>query len=386
MKEDGLMEKKYKQIFLGVAGCIVLYVGLINLSIVLEGAKHLLKMIFPIFVGLIIAFIINVPMKGIESLIIKVFAKSKYKPHGKILHVWGLALTLVAISLVMTLVWVAVIPQIVTSVTSLIDNIMTQMPVFIKELKNYNIDMQSFYDLIKGFDYHKVLGSMTNSLGSAVSYVVKFATSTVSTIGFVVMALVVSIYVLLSKESLYKSCKRVCYAYMKKGVADKIYYVSSLLNKTYSKFLSGQCLEAVILGVLMFVVLKIFRLPYAELTGVLAGICSFIPYIGAFLSCIVGALLMLLSGSERIITYVIVYLITQFVENQFIYPHVVGNSVGLPPIWILFSVVVGGELFGIIGMIFFIPFTAVVYTLLRDDVVKRLKDKKTKDRGEQKNA
>ena len=378
MKEDGLMEKKYKQIFLGVAGCIVLYVALINLSVVLDGAKHLLNMILPIFVGLIIAFIVNVPMKGIEGLILKVFEKSKYKPHGKTLHVWGLILTIVAIALVMTLVWVAVIPQIVESVTSLIDNIMTQMPVLIKELKNYNIDMQSFYDVIKNFDYHKVLGSMTNGLGSAVGYAIKIATSTVSTIGFVVMAVVVAIYVLLSKESLYKSCKRVCYAYMKESVADKIYYVSSLLNKTYSKFLSGQCLEAVILGVLMFVVLKIFRLPYAELTGVLAGVCSFIPYIGAFLSCIVGTLLMLLSGSERIIMYIIVYLVTQFVENQFIYPYVVGNSVGLPPIWILFSVVIGGELFGIIGMIFFIPFTAVVYTLLRDDVSKRIKNKKIK--------
>lgn len=372
------MEKKYKQIFAGAAGCIVLYVALSNISVVWGAFKQILSIILPIVVGLVIAFIFNVPMKGIENIIEKIFGKAKYKPQGNALHIISLIITILLLTLVIALVWTSVIPQVMISVKNLFDNIMKQMPVLMEKLSDYDIDLEAFYDVIKNFNFESIVTSMKNGIGSVIGYLIQFATSAVSVISFTLIAIVVAVYVLLSKDKLYMSCKKLCYAYLRKDIADKIYYVSSLLNKTYTKFLSGQCMEALIIGVLMFAMLKIFKLPYAELTGMLAAVFSFVPYIGAFLSCFVGAALMLLSGSDRVVTYVIVYVVTQFVENQFIYPHVVGNSVGLPPIWILFAVVIGGELFGVIGMIFFIPFVAVLYTLLKNDVTRRLNKKDVK--------
>jgi len=372
------MEKKYKQIFLGVAGCIILYVALSNIVVLLGFLKKLFGMVLPIAVGLIIAFIFNVPMKAVENIILKIFRKTKFTPNSKALHISSLIITVLLFVLLISLVWTAVIPQIIDSAENLFRNIVNQMPIWIESLKshNINIDMDSVYEVVKNTDFDSVFSSMKDGIGTVIGYLIQFAASAISVISFSLIAIVVAVYVLLSKDTLYTSCKKVCYAYIRKDIADKIYHVSSLLNKSYTKFLSGQCTEALIIGILMFTTLKIFNLPYAELTAILAAIFSFIPYVGAFLSCFVGAILMLLSGSDRVITYIIVYLVTQFVENQFIYPHVVGNSVGLPPIWILFAVLVGGELFGVIGMIFFIPFSAVVYTLVRENVSKKLEDKK----------
>ena len=184
------------------------------------------------------------------------------------------------------------------------------------------------------------------------------------------------------------------YAHLSKNHADKICYISSLVNETYSKFFSGQCIEAVILGLLIFIAFTVFRLPYANLIAVLTAILSFIPYIGAFASCFIGALLIVMvdpwKGLLSIVVYqvvllvdpvlavrcLIVYLAVQFIENQFIYPRVVGGSVGLAPLWTLSAALIGGNLFGAIGMIFAIPVTAVLYVLLKDDANRRLQRKK----------
>ena len=142
--------------------------------------------------------------------------------------------------------------------------------------------------------------------------------------------------------------------------------VARLVENTYSKFLSGQCIEAIILGSLMFIAFSIFRLPYAGLIAILTTVCAFIPYVGAFVSCGVGVLLTLLNDPIQAILCFIVYEVVQFIENQFIYPRVVGTSVGLSPLWTFIAVLIGGKLFGIVGILFFIPLTSVIYSLVRD--------------------
>ena len=148
--------------------------------------------------------------------------------------------------------------------------------------------------------------------------------------------------------------------------------MAGLLRDTYARFLSGQCVEAIILGLLILIAFTIFRLPYAGITAMLTSICAFIPYIGAFCACGIGALLTLLAEPSKVIVCIIVYLVVQFIENQFIYPNVVGSSVGLSPLWTLIAVFVGGKLFGLLGMILFIPLAAVLYILVREDANRRL--------------
>lgn len=180
---------------------------------------------------------------------------------------------------------------------------------------------------------------------------------------------------LLSRHKLLRQTKRVLYAHIKTSVADKICRISKLVNDTFTKFLSGQCVEAIILSLLILISFRIFDLPYAELIAVLTGFFTFIPYVGAFLACFIGALLTLISFPEKAIVCIVVYIVVQFVENQFIYPHVVGNSVGLSPLWTLIAALIGGNLFGPLGMIFFIPLSSVIYSLIRENTGKNLKKK-----------
>lgn len=152
--------------------------------------------------------------------------------------------------------------------------------------------------------------------------------------------------------------------------------ISKLAHDTYAKFLSGQCVEVMILGTLIFLSFSVAGIPYAGLTAVLTAAFAFVPYIGGFLSCAFGILFTLLAAPNKALLCLIVYQATQFVENQFIYPHVVGNSVGLSPFWTLLAVLLGGKLFGVLGMIFFIPLMALVSQLLHESIERRLHTRK----------
>lgn len=157
---------------------------------------------------------------------------------------------------------------------------------------------------------------------------------------------------------------------------EKILTISSLSYKTFSRFITGQCLEALILGTMFFITMIIFRLPYALLVGVLIAFTALIPIVGAFIGCFVGAVLILMVNPMQAVFFVILFLILQQVEGNLIYPHVVGNSVGLPSIWVLFAVTVGGKLMGVMGMLIFIPLVSVLYSLLREWINYRLDVKK----------
>lgn len=159
---------------------------------------------------------------------------------------------------------------------------------------------------------------------------------------------------------------------MKPAWAENVLHISRTFSRCFANFLSGQCAEAVILGILMFVAFTIFRLPYGSLVGVLTAVCAIIPYVGAFVSGAVSVVLALLISPALAVRCLIVYLVVQFVENQFIYPRVVGGSVGLPPLYTLVAAMIGGNLFGIMGIIFFIPIMAVVIELVKEDAGKRL--------------
>ena len=197
-----------------------------------------------------------------------------------------------------------------------------------------------------------------------------------STIVNLIFALVVCIYALLSKEELYIQVRRLGYSIFPERVARYLGHVYVLVRDTYTKFLSAQCIEAVILGVLMFLAFLAFDIPYAGLVAVLTALFAFLPYIGAFGACFVGAFLTLVAEPDKVLLCIIVYTVVQFTENQFIYPHVVGNSVGLSPVWTLIAALVGGSLLGLFGMIFFIPLASVLYTLLGEFTAWRLDKKK----------
>lgn len=373
------MDKRLKQALIVVITGIGLYAALMNLGVVWQGVKSVFSMFLPLLAGLITAFILCVPMKSFEKLISKIFSKTKRKPQGKVLRLISLLLTLLSVVLVVVLVCTMAIPEIITSVSSIIKIIQEEWPEWVKLLNEYNIDTKHITSLISQIDFNKLTSSLTGSASVVLGSVVDVSVSIISGITTVAIALVISIYVLLDRVNLAVQSKKILYAFLKESVADRILYVSRMIQDTFSKFLSGQCVEAVILGTLIFIAFSIFGLPYAGLVAVLTGVCAFVPYVGAFVSCALGTFLILISDPEKALICLIVYLVVQFIENQFIYPHVVGNSVGLSALWTLLAALIGGELFGLLGMIFFIPITAVIYNLVKEAVNKKIEKRKLKE-------
>lgn len=375
---NNLMGKENKRILGFIAFGVILYAALMNISDVANGLQTLTALLLPVFVGLILAFVINVPMKAFEKLYTKIFGKRlKKRSDGKVRGLHGISLlsTFICIILIFILISTMLIPELVSSVTSVYAAAEVKIPQWIDYLRNQEWNLDAFTNWLADFDFKSLIKGAIGGVGTVMDSIVGITTSTVSGVITAGFGLIIAIYVLLSKDDLSRQSKKVLYGYCKKSIADRIYSIAKMVNDTYTKFFSGQCVEAVILGFLIFISLSIFKMPYAGLIGVMTAILSFIPYIGAFLSCAIGALLVLLLSPSKAILFIIVFQVAQFIENQFIYPHVVGNSVGLSALWTLVAVLVGGNFFGILGMIFFIPLTAVIYNLVSGNVNRRLKEK-----------
>ena len=372
------MEKETKKSILLITFGVVLFALFMHFSEVIKMAQRGITLILPIIVGLVLAFILNVPMKMFETLFTKI--KKKY-PKLKKIPIASISLfsTLACIVLLIGIVYTMFVPGLVTSVKSIYYVFMENMPKWLSWLRSNGMDTAWISKEIASWDLNKLMTQITGNVGNVGNALGKVVDATTSAFGVAIntlMGFIIAIYVLLSKESLTRQCKKMLYAHLSKKHADKICYISNLVNETYSKFFSGQCIEAVILGLLMFIAFTIFRLPYANLIAVLTAILSFIPYIGAFASCFIGALLIVMVDPWKAILSIVVYQVVQFIENQFIYPRVVGGSVGLAPLWTLSAALIGGNLFGVVGMIFAIPVTAVLYVLLKDDANRRLQKKK----------
>ncbi len=372
------MEKQYKKPLLLITFGVVLYVALSNLKSLSGFFSGLINLMFPVVFGFVVAFVLNVPMTGFEKLFTRLSSKLKLKrpPNPKFFRIISLLLTFICLLLIVALVFTMLIPELISSVVSLYELVLKKWPEWAATLRLYDIDTTQITTWLESLDIKNLVSQLSSSAGSIISQAVSIASSAVSGLSSFFIALVIAVYTLLSKETLGNQVDKLMQAYLKKPVADYLRNAGRMVNETYSKFLSGQCVEACILGVLIFVSFSIFRIPYASLTAVLTAVMAFVPYIGSFAACVIGAFLVLLVNPSQVIICVIVYLVVQFIENQFIYPHVVGTSVGLGALWTLIAVIVGGKLMGVIGMIFFIPLTAVFINLLRSHTYKVLSIKK----------
>lgn len=367
------MIQQTRKTILYIAFGVGLYAALMNLDAVLVFFNKTVNIVLPILLGMIFAFILSVPMRGFERLLACVSAKWKRPLQGKLLYAVSLGLTLLCIGFVIVLAVTFVIPEFVSSAKSIVPLVKEKLPVWESALAGCNIDTSRLLEQLSSLDWQNMYGDANRLLNSAVGA----AASTMSGIVNTVFGIVIAVYLLLSKNVLSLQAKKIMSAYLKKPAADRVLYVTRLVWDTYAKFLSGQCVEAVLLGSLIFIAYSLFGLPYAGLIAFLTGIFSFVPYVGAFAACFIGAFLTLLAAPSQVILCIGVYMVVQFIENQFIYPHVVGTSVGLSALWTLLSALLGGKLFGLPGIIFFIPLMAVLYTLVRDDVNKKIQEKET---------
>ena len=370
------MSKRMKNCMLLIAFGVALYACLNNFGSVIRFFQDIGGLLRPIIGGMSVAFVLNVPVKGFETLYSRLFRKINFQPKNGPLVMLSLLSTLACIVLIVILVSTMVVPQLISSVRSVYLTIQTRSPQWIAFLSEYGFDTTWITKQLSSLslsqiDVEHIVQNVLTGAGNFLSSALGIATSTISIIVNCFFSLVIALYILLSKKTLGRQCKKLLYVHVRKPIADCIYHVATLISKIYSKFLSGQCIEAIILGVLIFISFTIFRIPYAVLIAVLTGVLSFIPYIGAFFACFIGAVLVLMVNPLQALLSIIVYQVVQFIENQFIYPHVVGGSVGLAPLWTLVAVLIGGNLFGILGMIFFIPLVAVLYQLVKEYTNKK---------------
>lgn len=368
------METKTKQyLFVTVIG-VSLFAALMNLPVVLAFAGKVVSLVLPVIVGAILALFINVPLSGIEKRLKCFFDKGRKKPSDKQLHIISFILTILCVLFVLTLVLTLLVPEIVRSSQRLYIQLEAKIPEWLVYLESHSTNVQWLEDLLADIDLEHIMQNISGSIDSFLMNVANVLSSTISIVIMAAFSIIISIYMTLGKDRVCRHARKLVSAYMKPAWAENIFHISQIFSKSFAKFLSGQCSEAVILGTLMFMAFTIFKLPYGSLVGVLTAVCAIIPYVGAFVSGAISVVLALLISPTLAVRCLIVYVAVQFVENQLIYPRVVGGSVGLPPLYTLIAAMIGGKLFGIIGIIFFIPLMAVVVELVKEDVAKRLRE------------
>ncbi len=368
-------KKTLRNIFLGVIACIIVYWLLHEPERISNWADFVWGLISPFVTGAVIAFILNVPMRAIERGMKFVKKENKRRPLAIVLT---LLLVLVVIA---GAIWLLV-PQLVSTVESLV----AQLPDFfahvesvlkdflhanpqLEEIVNNNTNLGSINwgSLIKeGLSW--IGGSLSSIVGGTVSTVIGLGSGLYSG----VMSLFFALYCLARKEILAGQCRKLLYAFLPEKVSDEVVRILRMANTAFSNFISGQCLEALILGSMFAVVMIIFQMPYIPLVSVTIALTALVPIVGAFVGCGVGAFFILVDNPIQAVWFIVIFLVLQQIEGNLIYPRVVGTSIGLPGMWVLVAVAIGGDLMGISGMLIMIPLASVLYALLREITTKRL--------------
>ena len=367
-----------------IAFAILLYVGLQNTKMVSSALRYLAGLTAPFLIGGCIAFILNVPMRFFEK---KIFTQKKGKGSirmRKMQRIFSLLLTLIVVLGVISIVLFMVAPELYNSFAAIgremtsfgkrlpqmLEQASERLPMFADEIEKFKADLLNVN--------WKEVGQMAKDFlqnSNFLSSTVDIATSVVSGVANTIIGLVFAIYILLQKENLGRQFRRLFYALFPEKHVDRFLEFCDLTSSSFNSFLSGQCLEAFILGMMFFISMTLLKMPYALVIAVLIGVTALIPIFGAFIGCIVGAFLILIASPIQALWFIVLFLILQQVEGNVIYPRVVGGSVGLPSIWVLVAVTLGASIAGVLGILFSIPVVSVLYALLRDYVRDRIHER-----------
>ena len=360
----------------------IILVAAWNYKAVFDGIRFLGTVIMPFALGGAIAFVLNVPMCFLEE---KIFGKAKNSQKKwalKLARPLSFIITLLLFVGVIGVVILVVVPELGRTIMNLgktLQDFVPKVQAFAVTLVQENEELATWIQGME-FNWDEILNNaidfLKNGAGSVLGSTVEVAKSVVSGVTTFFIAFVFSCYVLLQKEKLRVQVTKLMTAFMPTDWKNICLAFASVTYKTFSNFLAGQCTEALILGGMFFFVMTIMKMPYVLLISVLIAFTALIPLFGAFIGCGVGAFLIFMVNPTQALIFVVVFLVLQQIEGNFIYPHVVGNSVGLPSIWVLVAVSLGGSLMGLVGMLIFIPLVSVIYTILRGIVNRRLGLKK----------
>lgn len=371
-----MKDKTRKDIIIIISYIALVIFALVNFSKIFAFLGKVISIFSPFLLGIILAFVLNVLNNFIEK---KIFGKIKpSKVWNKIKRPLCITLSLILVFLTIFFVMNLLIPQLKNSASLFTDTLPAYKEDIIGILNKFDVDESTVNKVGEYLDnFGKVITDyIKGNSKDVITVTTEVATSVVNIISKGIITLVFAIYMIAQKETLSRQINKVMKAYLKPKTINKINTVGTLANKTFSNFVTGQCLEALIFGSLVFVGMLIFRFPYASTIGVLLGFTALIPIFGAFIGTAIGFILIMMVSPVKAILFVVFIIVLQQIEGNLIYPRVVGKSIGLPGMWVLLSVTVGGSIGGILGMLIATPLCSLLYALFTKMVNDRLKSNK----------
>ncbi len=376
-----LDKKNVKKVLLIVTFSIVLFLGLQNIDVVFQYIGIFLRVLNPFILGICFAFILNVFLKLIEEKLFGFLNRKNFKVWNKCKRPVCILLSLAVIIGVIFIIIFLIVPELKRTFDIIITNFpryMEQLKIWVEQLMiTFNISADVLANIQTGWDslVRSITEFLQNGSLNFLNTTVNITTSIFSGVVRMILALVFALYILGQKERLSEQLKRVITAYLPEEKADRMFYIGELSNRVFSNFVSGQLTEATLLGLLCFLGMTIFRMPYASMVAILVGFTALIPLFGAFIGTGIGAFLILMVSPIKAFWFIVFIIVLQQIEGNFIYPKVVGSSVGLPSIWVFSAITLGSRMFGVPGMLISVPLCSVLYCLFREAVRKRINQK-----------
>lgn len=368
---------KFKEYWGIVTYTIIIAYVIFNFKNIISGGKNAIGIISPFIIGIAIAFILNLVMRIFEERVFKVLDSKRYSKYSRLKRPLSVALTFVVVFAAITGLIIFIIPQLIDSISTLTDTVPSYIRSFEELISQYVSNTEVLNTLWNNFlsAWREILQFTGQIVVTSLSGVVNITVGFTSGLVNFILSLIFSIYMLLNKERLQLGMKKVLYAFSKNNFADKIMYLGKVANESFSSYIGGQFIEAIIIGALCFIGMIILKMPYPLLISVLVAVTALIPIFGAFIGTIPSAFIILIIDPMKALWFVIFIIVLQQIEGNLIYPKVVGSSVGLPPIWVMLAMLIGGNTFGLLGMLLGIPTFSVIYKISREYINKRLKNK-----------
>ena len=371
------LEKYKKDIIKLILFTVIIIFAFIYIKTIGSFLAYLINIFMPFIIGIFIAFILNVLLNFVENKLFKKLNNKNYKTWSKLKRPVSVIITFIIIITIIVFILGLLIPQLQNTVSLFTKNFDTYKEQTIEILNNFGINSESINNYSTSINNLKneITSYINNNRNEIMQITIGVASSFLGSITSIIIGIVFAIYILLKKEDLSRQFKKILKAYLPEKYERRIEEIANLSNITFGNFISGQCLEALIIGLLCFIGMLILQIPYASTISVLVGFTALIPVFGAFIGTFIGAFLIFMVEPFKALIFIIFIIILQQLEGNIIYPKVVGKSVGLPSIWVMVAVTVGASIYGVLGMILSVPLCSILYSIIKTDVNLKIEEK-----------
>ena len=371
------LEKYKKDIIKLILFTVIIIFAFIYIKTIGSFLAYLINIFMPFIIGIFIAFILNVLLNFVENKLFKKLNNKNYKTWSKLKRPVSVIITFIIIITIIVFILGLLIPQLQNTVSLFTKNFDTYKEQTIEILNNFGINSESINNYNTSINNLKneITSYINNNRNEIMQITIGVASNFLGSITSIIIGIVFAIYILLKKEDLSRQFKKILKAYLPEKYERRIEEIANLSNITFGNFISGQCLEALIIGLLCFIGMLLLQIPYASTISVLVGFTALIPVFGAFIGTFIGAFLIFMVEPFKALIFIIFIIILQQLEGNIIYPKVVGKSVGLPSIWVMVAVTIGASIYGVLGMILSVPLCSILYSIIKTDVNLKIEEK-----------